>query len=40
MRRRILPFVKIGRLIRFNVAKCGPAMSKYKRTGALLQRHV
>lgn len=40
MRRRILPFVKIGRLVRFNVTDCDLAMSKYQRASVLLQRHV
>lgn len=31
MRRRILPFLKIGRFVRFNVAKCDSAMEKYHR---------
>lgn len=40
MRRRILPFVKIGRLVRFNIAECDLAMSKYRRASAVLQRHI
>lgn len=40
MRRRILPFVKIGRLVRFNVIECDLAVSKYKRASVLLQRHI
>jgi hypothetical protein len=38
MRRRILPFVKIGRIVRFNVEECDRAMNKYKRPSVLLQR--
>lgn len=30
MKQRILPFVKIGRLVRFDVAECDQAMEKYK----------
>lgn len=37
MQRRILPFVKIGRLVRFNVIECDLAMSKYKRAKAFSQ---
>lgn len=36
MRRRILPFVKIGRLVRLNIAECDLAMEKYKRRSELL----
>ena len=38
MRRRILPFVKIGRIVRFNIKECDRAMNKYKRPSMLLQR--
>ena len=38
MRRRILPFVKIGRIVRFNIEECDRAMNKYKRPSVLLQR--
>jgi excisionase family DNA binding protein len=38
MRRRILPFVKIGRIVRFNIEECDRAMNKYKRPSMLLQR--
>ena len=38
MRRRILPFVKIGRILRFNIEECDRAMNKYKRPSMLLQR--
>lgn len=31
MRRRILPFVKIGRIVRFDVQACDEAMRKYQR---------
>ena len=40
MRRRILPFVKIGRLVRFNVTECDLAMSKYQRASVLLQNRI
>ena len=30
MRRRILPFVKIGRIVRFDLDECDRAMEKYK----------
>jgi excisionase family DNA binding protein len=30
MRRRILPFVKIGRFVRFDVAACDQAMKSYQ----------
>jgi excisionase family DNA binding protein len=30
MKRRILPFVKIGRLVRFDVAECDRAMERYR----------
>jgi excisionase family DNA binding protein len=30
MKQRILPFVKIGRLVRFDVAECDLALEKYK----------
>lgn len=30
MKRRILPFVKIGRLVRLDVDECDQAMEKYK----------
>jgi excisionase family DNA binding protein len=36
MRRRILPFVKIGRLVRFNPAECDEAMQKFKRRSSFL----
>jgi len=36
MRRRILPFVKIGRLVRFNPAECDQAMQKFKRKSSFL----
>jgi excisionase family DNA binding protein len=35
MRRRILPFVRIGRLVRFHVAECDEAMAKYQRRSSL-----
>ena len=31
MRRRILPYMKIGRFVRFNLGECELAMEKYKR---------
>jgi len=31
MRRRILPFVKIGRFVRFDVHECDKAIDRYKR---------
>jgi hypothetical protein len=31
MRRRILPFVKIGRFVRFDIGECDQAMERYKR---------
>lgn len=30
MRRRILPFVKIGRFVRFDIAACDQAMKNYQ----------
>jgi hypothetical protein len=36
MRRRILPFVKIRRLVRLNVVECDQAMEKFKRRSDLL----
>ena len=30
MRRRILPFVKIGRFVRFDIAACDQAMKTYQ----------
>ena len=30
MKGRILPFVKIGRLVRFDVVECDQALEKYK----------
>jgi excisionase family DNA binding protein len=36
MRRRVLPFVKIGRLVRFNPAECDEAMQKFKRKSSFL----
>jgi excisionase family DNA binding protein len=35
MRRRILPFVKIGHLVRFDVAACDSAMRRYQRKSAV-----
>jgi hypothetical protein len=37
MRRRILPFVKIGRFVRFNLPECDRAMERYKRKSHLLE---
>jgi len=34
MRRQILPYVKLGRLVRFDVGECDQAMEKYKRRSA------
>jgi hypothetical protein len=34
MRRRVLPYVKIGRFVRFDVGECDQAMEKYKRRSA------
>jgi len=36
MRRRILPFLKIRRLVRLNVVECDRAMEKYTRRSDLL----
>ena len=36
MRRRILPYIKVGRLVRFNRTECDLAISKYKRRSVLL----
>lgn len=36
MRRRILPFVKVRRLVRFDVTECDRALQKYKRRSKLL----
>lgn len=36
MRGRVLPFVKLGRFVRFNLAECDKAMEKYKHCSALL----
>ena len=30
MKRRILPYVKIGRVVRFDVVECDQALEKYK----------
>jgi len=30
MRRRVLPFVKIGRIVRFNIEKCDQAMAVFE----------
>jgi excisionase family DNA binding protein len=30
MKRRILPFVKIGRLVRFDLAECDRVMERYR----------
>ncbi len=35
MSRRILPFVKIGGLVRFDLAACDEAMRKYQRNSVL-----
>ena len=35
MRRRILPFVKIGRIVRFDLAACDSAMRRYQRRSAV-----
>lgn len=35
MRRRILPFVKIGRFVRFHVEDCDEAMQKYQRKSTI-----
>jgi len=36
MQRRILPYVKIGRFVRFDLVACDRAMLKYERPSALL----
>ena len=36
MRGHVLPFVKLGRFVRFNVVECDKAMEKYKQRSALL----
>jgi hypothetical protein len=36
MRRHILPYVKIGRFVRFNIHECDEAMAKHQRRSQLL----
>lgn len=36
MRGHVVPFVKLGRFVRFNLAECAKAMEKYKQRSALL----
>jgi hypothetical protein len=36
MQRRVLPYVRIGRFVRFNLTECDKAMLKYERCSALL----
>jgi hypothetical protein len=40
MRRRILPFVKIGRYVRFDLRECDQAMDKFKRRSSLIVKSV
>ena len=35
MKKRILPYLKIGRVVRFNLADCDAALSKFKVGGRI-----